>query len=98
MDIITVWGIIGLISYFCLAIKDFKKSDWGIKKEFLHSENRIKWQKRNAVLELGISLFGLLSMWAYYIIKMSAAFLVFGAITLLIFFLSLLNEKTMKRQ
>ena len=91
-------GIVGVVIYFFLAVKDFRKSDWGVRKEHLYSQNRSKWQRRNAVLELGVAIFGALSMWTYNVLKKQEIFLVFGVFTLHIFFLSILNVKTIKRE
>lgn len=98
MDFITFWGIIGIIAYFCLSVKDFRKSDWGIKKEFLNAKNRVKWQKKNAILELGIAFFGMLSMLSYSMLGNKLIFLLFAVITLLFFFLSISNEKNIRKQ
>jgi hypothetical protein len=98
MKVTNILWIIGVVIYFCLAVKDFRQSDWGIRKEFLHSKNRSKWQKRNAVLELGVAIFGALSIWSYTVLKVYEIFLVFGIITIGVFFLSVLNVKTIKEK
>lgn len=98
MDFMTLWGIIGIIAYFCLSVKDFRKSDWGIKKEFLTAKNREKWQKNNAIYELGIASFGTLAMLSDIVLENTVAFLIFGVVTLALFFLSIFNEKLMKKQ
>ena len=104
MELTNLFSILGVIIYFCLAVKDFRKSDWGIRKEILYSENRIKWQRKNAILELGATLtgkdtiFGTLSLWTYNILKMYRIFLIFGIVTLGIFFLSLLHITAIKKQ
>ena len=96
MELTNLFSILGVIIYFCLAVKDFRKSDWGIRKEILYSENRIKWQRKNAILELGVAIFGTLSLWTYNILKMYRIFLIFGIVTLGIFFLSLLHITAIK--
>ena len=93
MKVTNILWIIGVVIYFCLAVKDFRQSDWGIRKEFLHSKNR-----RNAVLELGVAIFGALSIWSYTVLKVYEIFLVFGIITIGVFFLSVLNVKTIKEK
>lgn len=98
MELTNLFSILGVIIYFCLAVKDFRKSDWGIRKEILYSENRIKWQRKNAILELGVAIFGTLSLWTYNILKMYRIFLIFGIVTLGIFFLSLLHITAIKKQ
>ena len=30
MELTNLFSILGVIIYFCLAVKDFRKSDWGI--------------------------------------------------------------------
>ena len=98
MELTNLFSILGVIIYFCLAVKDFRKSEWGIRKEILYSENRIKWQRKNAILELGVAIFGTLSLWTYNILKMYRIFLIFGIVTLGIFFLSLLHITAIKKQ
>lgn len=97
MDFMTIWSIIGIIGYLFLAIKDFIKSDWGIKEEFLNAKNRSKWQKLNAIYEIGIAFFGTLSMIAYNFLENKILFLMLGAATLIIFFFSLSTNKLLKK-
>lgn len=91
MDFINIWGIIGIVAYLCFAIKDFRKSDWGIRKEFFTNKNRERWQKKNAVIELGIAVFGALSMCSYSVLQNKSIFFIFAIATLILFFLSLAN-------
>lgn len=94
MDFIMVWGIIGIVAYLCFAIKDFWKCDWGIRKEFLTNKNRERWQKKNAVIELGIAIFGALSICSYSVLQNKPSFFIFAIVTLILFFLSLANGIT----
>lgn len=57
----------------------------------------MKWQKKNAVLELGIAFFGMLSMLSYSMLGNKLIFLLFAVITLLFFFLSISNEKNIRK-
>lgn len=87
-----IFGVFGVVGFLGLAVKDFCKSDWGIKKEWLKSENRGKLQIKSAFYELGIALFGALSVCSLYGLLNQALGIVSAIATLVIFVLWMLNS------
>ena len=96
MELMTAWGILGIIAYFAMSIKDFLSSDWGIKKEYLSAKNREKWQKNKAILELAIACFGTITMLSQSVFQNNLIFLISGFVVLLLFFLTIFNEDLLK--
>lgn len=93
LDTGLIFGLVGAAGFLGLAVKDFLKSDWGIRKEWLNSENRSKLQKRKAFLELGFALFGAISMLSFRLAGGQTLSAVSGIATLVVFVLYVLNGK-----
>lgn len=98
MKFLIIWAIIGDFTYFWMAIKDFKKSDRGIKKVVLSNKNREKWQRNNAILELGIALFGLGIIYSLTIKENKAIFIICASVCLCLFALTIVNDHLIKKQ
>ncbi len=97
MEFMEVWAILSIVAYFAMSIKNFLRSDWGIKKEYLYVKNRAKWQKNNAILELSIACFGTITLLSGSFFKNDVVFLISGFVVMLLFFLSLFNHNLMKK-
>lgn len=97
MKFLIIWAILGDIIYFWMAIRDFKRSDKGIKKEFLAKKNRDKWQKNKAFLELGIGIFGMGLILSVISIKNKAMFVICACAALLLLGLTIVNDNLIKK-
>ncbi|HZJ83968.1 MAG TPA: hypothetical protein VFD02_00310 [Syntrophomonadaceae bacterium] len=97
MEYIEIWAILGVVTYFGMSIKDFLRSDWGIKKEYLSAPNRQKWQRNNAVLELGIACFGTVLILSRLVMDNIVLFWITGIAVVVMFFLTIFNERLMKK-
>lgn len=98
MKLLIIWAIIGDITYFWMAIRDFKKSNKGIKKKFLEKKDKDKWQRNNAFLELGIALFGIGAIFSLTIRINKVIFIICACMILFLFGLTIVNDNLIKKQ
>ena len=97
MKLLIIWAILGDIIYFWMAIKDFKRSAKGIKKEILEKKNRDKWQKNKAFLELGIGIFGVGLILSVVSIENKVMFVICACAVLLLLGLIIVNDNLIKK-
>ncbi len=97
MEPAAVLVVIGIIYFFLMSALNFKKCDWGIRREYLDAENRERWQRNKAFLQLGIACAAAIATLSDCTFHNQAVTLICSSITIAFFFLLIANERLINK-